>query len=147
MNTTKFLLFCVTIVLLSCTTTQKDTASLDESSSTVTIHNTWSLESMENKAYEGQMPNHPKLMINTIQKQFGGNDGCNTIFGKIEKFSATAIQFGEVASTRIYCEDMEIADQYISLLGKVSYYEITATSLLLKDSEKRIILTFSKITP
>lgn len=143
MHITQIFSLLILVLLTSCKTT-KEEAIKTKTEITSTLHSTFTLESIENKPYEAAMPNHPKLMLDTINEQFGGNDGCNSIFGKIEHFNATDLKLGEIAGTRIYCENTEISDQYVALLGKVRHYELIGKVLLLKDAQKNIILTFSK---
>lgn len=142
MNFIKLFSILSTTLIFSCTVTQKDKF-YSQNKAEMTAQ-TWTLESIKNKVYEAQMPKHPNLVLNIPEKYFSGNDGCNSIFGKIEKYNDTDIEFSEIAGTRIYCEDTEVSDKYVTLLGKVKHYEITKKSLLLKDAENRIVLKFDK---
>lgn len=143
MKTTTSTLFPILLILIlgsCCTTTPKG------QNSEATPHHTWKLKSMEGEAFSGkEAENTPKLAIDFTEKKFYGDDGCNKIWGVVQTSSEGDFAFGDIASTRMACEDMKTPNRYTALLKKVRQYEITATTLLLKDEANNNILTYSKV--
>jgi heat shock protein HslJ len=75
------------------------------------------------------------------EKRFTGNGGCNTINGTytLEK---RQLQFPEVTSTEIACNDIEFEKLFLNLLREVDRYEMENADLVMKDGRK-VILRFS----
>lgn len=146
-TTIKLLPILLTILLGSCTTTttQNNTSSKEQSNE-LTLHNTWKLESMKGETFtKKEHGSVPELTVDITEKKFYGDDGCNQIFGSVANASDGNLKLGEIASTRMSCEDMETPKQYTELLEKARHYEMTATTLVLKDDANNTILTYSKV--
>jgi len=78
------------------------------------------------------------LNFETTDKRFFGNGGCNQINGNytIEK---STINFGEVISTRMSCEDIEFENVFIKTLGTVNKYEVNDTEMVLKNKREVVL--------
>lgn len=81
--------------------------------------------------------------------RIGGTAGCNHYFATYT-LKATAITFGQVGSTLMYCGDPGVMDQenaYLALLGKAASITVDGDRLTLLDGKGSPILTFSRTIP
>ena len=68
-----------------------------------------------------------------------GFDGCNRFNGSIS-VEGNQIRFSELASTRRYCQNMEVVDQITAVFsGKTVDYEVIGNELLLKSDGVTIL--------
>lgn len=104
----------------------------------------WSLEAMQDKRVQAKTVQTVKLQFDEEKKEFFGNDGCNNIFGKLEKINETELVFGEIASTKMACKNMEFSSAYIQLFHSVHFYKIKNLHLFLLDGDKKIVLEYKK---
>ena len=65
--------------------------------------------------------------------KFTGNDGCNTLMGEWEVLDDGAVQFGAVASTRMFCDGVD------TWLSTVALGRIQGSLLTLQDTEGTVI--------
>jgi heat shock protein HslJ len=78
-----------------------------------------------------------------------GNASCNRFTGAVT-ITGSEIKFGQMASTRMACVDVDVSaqeDQYLKLLGTANRYELTANSLLIFVDGSDKPLRFSRETP
>jgi len=87
----------------------------------------------------------PQMEINLSKMQVYGNNGCNNFNGKIERLTASAIQFGNIASTRKMCIDMTIPNLFDKAMNTSFYYKLKGTELTFFDKEKNETIHFIKI--
>lgn len=89
-----------------------------------------------------------KASINLDFKKakFYGDDGCNKIFGNI-KFGDKMLEFADIASTKMACENMNESYEFTQNLSKTRYYELKNNTLLLKDKNQKILLKFTQRKP
>lgn len=66
----------------------------------------------------------PKLSIDTKANRLSGNAGCNRMMGGIEhgKYGSRSISFGQVATTRMACPDMETEKNVLAALAEVKSF-------------------------
>src|SRR5688572_12777915 len=57
------------------------------------------------------------------QKLFRGNGGCNQINGNYT-IGKKNIQFRDIVSTKMSCDDIDFENTFLSLLGRVDRYEV-----------------------
>ena len=110
------------------------------------IHDIYILESIDGKTIElveGQK--RPRIEINVTKMVVSGTDGCNSISGGIQSISKNNIAFGSIRSTKKLCPNMDIPNKFNANLSKVTSYEKEGTSLILKDVNNNVLLTFKKI--
>lgn len=86
----------------------------------------------------------PSLTIIVSEKSVKGTDGCNRYMGLIDSLSNQYIHFGPLASSRMMCPDMKIADSYSQALYETRYYKVSKDILYLLDKDHKEILQFSK---
>jgi len=75
------------------------------------------------------------------EKRFSGNGGCNEVTGNYT-LDKSEIRFGEVASTKMSCEDMAFENTFLSTLNSINHYEQRGNDLLLKRKNE-VLLRFS----
>ena len=77
------------------------------------------------------------------QKKFRGNGGCNQISGNysVEK---NTIQFRDVISTKMACEDISFENTFLSALADVNRYEVKGDDLLLKRKRETLLVLRAK---
>src|SRR5215216_2357531 len=64
------------------------------------------------------------------EKRFSGNGGCNQINGNYS-LEKNNIQFNEVVSTKMSCEDMAFENTFLDLLKRVDRFERKGNDLVL----------------
>jgi heat shock protein HslJ len=82
------------------------------------------------------------LIFNTMDKMVNGSGSCNRIHGPYEMGKKNRLKFGNLASTRMACQNQAFENKFLETLERVEYYEVSEGELWLKDSKKRIILKF-----
>lgn len=110
------------------------------------IHDIYILEKIDKKNIalnEGEK--QPQIEINVTTMQLIGTNGCNNISGGIKTLNETKITFGPLRETRKMCQYMEIPNSFNENLSKVTSYKKEGTSLILKDTNNNVLLTFKKI--
>lgn len=130
------------IILLAACQVKKETQNTDINR----LHDIWALSSINGEAYNPeQSQKHPTLEIFVAEKRVAGNDGCNGIFGGIEKLTATELKFGMLAGTKMMCRDMKIPDAFGQALSKVEYYTLAELQLTLLDKDHNELMFLKKV--
>ncbi|MCC6281806.1 MAG: META domain-containing protein [Saprospiraceae bacterium] len=72
---------------------------------------------------------------------FSGNDGCNQVFGAYKFGKKCEIQFVNVSSTLMFCQQniMTQASAYTAILKKVSTFKVTDSTLKLSTPDNEIL--------
>ena len=83
----------------------------------------------------------PILVIDTEAQTVNGSNGCNSIMGKIRyNRKSAAIQFYEIASTKMFCQTVP-ENEFHQALGSVNSFRLTQDRLfLLKEAEEVMVL-------
>ncbi|MBS9767983.1 MAG: META domain-containing protein [Flavobacteriaceae bacterium] len=137
MNSRIGLFVICAIIFISCNCTKKKV------NKDITL-DIWKLQTIAGKNIATfKVAQHPILTLDKEKMQFYGNNGCNSIFGKLKTYTENRLEIGAINSTRISCGNMETPYKIESLLKKVSFYEMNTEKLILKDTNKTILLTFS----
>lgn len=89
--------------------------------------------------------NLPQMEINLSKMQVYGNNGCNNFNGKIQRLTASTIQFGNIASTRKMCIDMTIPNLFDKAMNASFYFKLKGTELTFFDKENMETINFIKI--
>lgn len=84
----------------------------------------------------------PYMTFDLDKKEVNGNLGCNDFGAKLELGDPNLIQFGDIATTRMACEDMSIEAAIALALKEVKQYEFAedGTVSLLKEDGTRLLL-------
>lgn len=118
--------------------------------SDVLLNNTWVLEQYGTidsptdvlESSEITPPRDIEVTLNFgDDKRFGGNDGCNGMFGDYELGNFCQIQFDSIAKTLMLCEEkiMSQASDYTILLKKVESYSIDDDILEMLTPDQEIL--------
>lgn len=82
----------------------------------------------------------PFLIVKALGNQITGFAGCNHFFGNYTLSGENGISFFNIASTKMACPALVAEEGFIHNLGLVSQYRITATSLLLLNSDEDLLI-------
>ncbi|RAI94797.1 META domain-containing protein [Algoriphagus yeomjeoni] len=80
------------------------------------------------------------LIFDSRQSMISGTGGCNRIFGSYEIGKKNVLEFDEIGSTRMACQDSPFENKFLEVLKSVRYYQVSAGELLLKNGKKDVIL-------
>lgn len=89
----------------------------------------------------------PALNIDTKANRLGGNAGCNRVMGNIEqgKNGAQSLSFGQPATTRMACPDMETERQVLAALTEVrSFGKLRNGNVGLFNDSGMMVMELSK---
>ena len=137
-----FYLRLIVVVLIifimgpSCNTTRntvKDQAGLTQTS--------WQLIEM------GDFENLSKIWLkfeSNDEKKLSGYAGCNRFFGVYE-ISGYNLKFGNIASTKMFCPEMELESSFLKRLADVDRFEVSDSRLRL-FSGKESLMVFQPTT-
>ena len=82
------------------------------------------------------------LLFDGETGRLSGSDSCNRIMGGYELLEGDRISFGVLASTKMACPDMTIADQFTQALAKVDSYAISEGVLSLNQARMAPLVRF-----
>ncbi len=109
------------------------------------INDIWILTNLRGEDFPVQEGGKvPQLEIHVRDKSVFGNAFCNSIRGNFTKLTDSEIQFGTFATTRMFCQDQELEDQYLQAIGSTRRYVIHDLTLSFLDSTQEV-LKFKKI--
>ncbi len=134
--------FCIKLVVVAltvfvmvqgCSTTRnsvKDHAALTQT--------TWQLIEMEGSDFE----NMTKIWLkfeNGDEKKVSGYAACNRFFGAYEVTDHN-LKFGNLASTKMFCPEMELESSFLKSLENIDRFEISDSRLnLFYEKEKNLV--------
>lgn len=79
------------------------------------------------------------ISFDVSQKQFSGNGGCNQINGTYT-VGRNSIDFKDVTSTRMACQDLAFEKAFLEALASVNKYELKGEELVLKNKKKVVLV-------
>ena len=113
------------------------------------IHDIWVLEAIEGvlipKPAENDKLQTPVLEINVTEMKVMGSDGCNRIAGAINFLDGEKLEFGNMAVTRMMCNNMEIADNFNKTLPTVRKFKKEGLNLILLNESGKEVLRLKKV--
>jgi heat shock protein HslJ len=74
------------------------------------------------------------INIDAAKGSFGGNDGCNTLRGKVN-IKGKTISFQNIISTKMTCENMDQGAVFVNNLKNINKFEIRGGELFLYKNE------------
>jgi len=80
------------------------------------------------------------LIFNAHDKTVNGSGSCNRITGPYNMGKKHSLKFGDLASTRMACQNQAFENKLLETFQRVEYYQVATGELILKDSKKRILL-------
>lgn len=79
------------------------------------------------------------IRFDVNEKRFSGNGGCNQINGNYS-IDKKEIQFRDLISTKMSCNDIDFENTYLATLNTVNRYEIRGNDLLLKKNRQTVLI-------
>lgn len=107
----------------------------------------WELTSMnDGKEAVVSLPENIGITIEFSDDKASGNAGCNNYFSSYSTGEDFGIEFSAIGSTKMYCEEniMVYESAYLKNLELVSEYDFNGKSLVLRDNDGKILMTFAK---
>ena len=129
------------VALAGCTAIAEHTAG-DEP-----LENTyWKLIDLEGAAVEAvDNQREAHIVLHTEESRVAGSGGCNRLMGSYQ-LDGDALSFGQLATTMMACADgMQTEHQFLGVLEGVSAWEVTGTSLTLKDGAGDDVARFEAV--
>ncbi len=82
----------------------------------------------------------PFLYFDLKRGSFSGTSGCNNFFGKYTTGANNSIKFENIASTKMYCNNIHIEDSLFKAMSKIEQFTITKDTLKFSDKTNTTIL-------
>ena len=83
------------------------------------------------------------INFEATEKRFNGNGGCNQISGNYI-LDKNEIQFHDVISTKMACNDIEFENVFLSTLNSIDRYEVKGDDILLKRNREVLLVLRSR---
>lgn len=130
-----FLSISAAVILASCGTMSSASASKVGKSQPSLVNTKWTLADN----VKGKIPT-----LNIEGEKINGNAGCNNYFGTVKLDASTGnFTAGQMGSTRMACDNMNVEQNFMDMMGKANKYVISGTTLeLYKDN--LLLLKFNK---
>lgn len=109
------------------------------------LYNTkWSLKKIYTETGMTKVNTIAFIKFNKEKNSAGGNGSCNS-FGSNISVTNNKINFTNIFSTKMYCEDVQqTEDDFFRLLGKVNKFELTAKVLVLYQGKNAVLEFFAE---
>lgn len=96
----------------------------------------WTVTSInENSSFSA----NPTISLSVNDKTISGNTGCNNFNGRFT-LKGNKISFDQMASTKMFCKNMDIEDRFFSTLEKVDSYTIENNELILLNKANKVVM-------
>jgi len=82
---------------------------------------------------------NPTISLSINDKTISGNTGCNNFNGRFT-LKGNKISFGQMASTKMFCKNMDTEDLFFSTLEKVDSYTIENNELILLNKASEVVM-------
>jgi heat shock protein HslJ len=103
--------------------------------------NKWLLKKIHTDGTSQDVSTKAFIKFDKEKGSAGGNGSCNS-FGSNFIFNTDSVQFTNIFSTKMYCEDVQqIENSYFRQLGKVNRLAVKDSSLLMYR-DKELLLEF-----
>jgi heat shock protein HslJ len=104
----------------------------------------WQLLAMNQKAMD--LGDKAFITFDDQTRKMTGKAACNSIFADYEVSGGNKIHFGNIGSTKMYCEGlMDQENQIVTDLSKVQHFEIKYGLLYMHGSDNELLLTYKKV--
>ncbi len=107
----------------------------------------WHIVSVNGQPIANNLETVPTLSFDTKEHRLDGTTGCNRIMGNIEtgKDGKQDLSFGQVASTRMMCADMELEREILAVLPIVkSFGKLLNGNVALFSDDSMLLMELSK---
>ncbi|MDD2961248.1 MAG: META domain-containing protein [Muribaculaceae bacterium] len=109
------------------------------------LNGSWTVKEIDGKRMESDKV---RLVIDIQELRIHGNSGCNIINGVIvlDPKKNSAIQFSQIASTRMACPDMKIETALLVALEEVEFFKKkNSNELEFFDNKNQKVLIFKRL--
>ncbi|WP_339611607.1 META domain-containing protein [uncultured Planktosalinus sp.] len=139
----KSLLSIITIALLFLTSSCDETQKVINTASNVQLNGNYKINTVLEKEYASK---NLVLGFDALNKAMNATTECNTLFGSYT-IDLYAINFGDIASTKKYCEGKMDAEKEISeALDKTGSFTLEEGQLkFFSANDRSLVLTATKI--
>jgi len=86
----------------------------------------------------------PHLLFDKVNNRVIGNAGCNGFGANLERIGDTGIVISDIAATEMACPNLEIEQQFIEVLRKVTSYRIEGNTLTLTSENNEASVQLEK---
>lgn len=112
------------------------------------LNDIWVLEELDGKKVDREKDFQgnelPYMELYTNENRFSGFSGCNRMTGSLV-FEWDVIRFGQVATTRMACPNMEQEGRFLEALQAIDKYALENNRLYLSHGGNAPFLVFKKI--
>jgi heat shock protein HslJ len=130
----KWLFTCtgLALIITSCKTSKEAMTQM-----TPLFDTKWSLRKIYDNGKPEEVSTNAFIRFDKEKASAGGNGSCNS-FGSTASVSGSEVNFKNIFSTKMYCEQVQqVENKYLKQLQVVNRFEIKEKSLILyKDKEK-----------
>ena len=130
-------------IMLSAAIMTALVSSCGNAEKTVNLAGEWNIVSVEGQQVTSE--DDPFLGFDMKDGRLYGNAGCNSIMAQVAVDSVNnTIELTQVGATRRMCPDMQLEQQVLAALEKVSGYQASEKGVELTDSEGAVIFSLEK---
>lgn len=155
---TNLLFTALLFVALSCNSSKgvaenddkkENTSPVAEKTEKISLENTqWKLIEVMGKPVKdyGRQMKEPVFVFESAESRFHGNAGCNGMGGTYKLLDGNRIEFSQVISTQMACENMELEDIVSRMIPTLDNYVINDTGeLVITKARMAPVLRFERI--
>lgn len=140
-----FIFCCFFLILSACSTVKKTTSGnfVDPQINNIV----WQVTSFQGHALDAaKFPNGvPNIIFNMQDGRINGNDGCNSFMG-LATYRKDGIKTGPIASTKMACQGMDIAQEfYLQLSSPHLTYHLNDGTLRLFVNDAEVMALREKM--
>lgn len=88
--------------------------------------------------------NTPSITFDLDKMMVAGKDGCNNYNSSIKTLSNADLIFGQIASTKMMCPQMEVANKFTNAISTVVAYKVEGRELIMMDEDGNEVLAFAR---
>lgn len=133
-------------LIMSCNAPAGTTGKTSSKSTDVLFKNNWQLYSMNGNIVETSAGSKVPSMAFDMQKMtVSGNSGCNSFSGGFT-VQEESLTFGNLATTRMMCEDMKVETAFLAAMPNVRKYIMAEGRLVFSDAEGKQLMAFDPVS-
>lgn len=123
-----FILLVLTLITISCNSKKEASAMSNQN-----INRVWMLVSFKNYTKEDLMQKNAYLDL-TNPERAAAKMGCNNLSFAI-KVEKDKIQFSQGIATKMYCQDMNLENDFSKEIATITNFKVEGHKLILKASK------------
>lgn len=133
------LIFTAGLFLWACNPSKNSTEVIEMNSPLT--NSVWQLIEINQQPVTTSFIKKPYLLFSDSSKVHGFL-GCNLTGGVYTEGANSGLSFGNMWSTKMACEAMDLEDKFSKVLTQVAYYTISNDTLMMQDKNKMPIAVF-----